>query len=1327
MEERKEGFFSRLGKLFSSNIVVVNVGGKKLKVMDVDMMQSFNKTATNILYDKFNRLYRSPSAVGSNNFTGNFPYLQQRLSLFNDYELMDCDPTIATALDIFSDECIGPDTIIPTPDNKNLSIEELSKLYPNEDTKFYVYSYDEKSKSIKLGNAHSVRKTKTEMTYKIIFDDGKYIVATDNHPFLMRDGNYRQVKDLQLGDSVMPFYQRNFWGDRYRHLYNFSNGWQSEHKIIAEQFYGKLSKNEVVHHIDFDKENNMPDNLKIMKKQDHSYYHRKIINKKLWSPENYEKQCLSIKNGIKNGKKHKWDGARKGENNPFFNKKHKIQTKQIQSEKMIAWRTSTNYDGINNPNYRDDVSFEKIVEKSIGLYKQYGKITLENISNEFNCHRGLIWTRLKQNNFENWKSFKDEVISTLNHKIVAIEPYKVIDVYDMTVDEYHNFATDSCFVHNCSTKNEYGDILTIKSNDENIKKILYNLFYDVLNIQFNLWPWTRNMLKYGDTFLKLDITEKFGIVNVVPMSPYEVTREEGFDPQNPFDVRFRQEGAFGAFAFKNYEIAHFRLLSDTNFAPYGKCLSGNSKIWTTTGVKQIKNIKQGDLVYSFDFNTSKTIKSPVLNTVMSGIKPVYEIKTCHRKIKATAEHPFLLSTGKYKTIEELTINDYLILPTLSDDNIEYPKLIVEETDKWKYDNKLKIISEDTLKNNFKEFVKFFGFMLGDGWLDKSNNTVCFSLGDRLDKSQKYVDFLDRLNINHRIIHQNTTKATCIVHSVYLYKLFEQLDFITGSHNKIVPSWIWSLPNDYKKAFIFGLGDADGCYLDDNFCQIIMVNENIINNVRELCMQVGFSVTNVWGENYKGIKFGITSRDMIDIDSKYHIEKIRKIKYVGKEEVYDIQVDNNLHNFIANGIVVHNSIIEPARKIWKMLTLMEDAMLIHRIMRAPERRIFYIDVGNIAPNEVESYMNTMINSMKKTPFVDQRTGDYNLRFNIMNMLEDYYMPVRGASSNTKIETLPGMTFNGMEDIEYLRKRLLSSIRMPNPFLGYEETVEGKATLAALDVRFGRTIERIQQALQSELVKIAVIHLYSQGYTDAKLIDFELSLTQPSTIYESEKINLWSEKIRVAKDFFDSKLFSDDWIYQNIFNLSDDEIVKEKAKVIEGQKLLFRKTQIESEGNDPLVSGESFGTPHDIAAMNLIYGKKQTSIDFGESEFNPNPTAPRPGGLWSNNPYSMQPVYQRPEDAGRPTEPSRYGTDSHPAGRNPLAHTDLSKTLDRDRSIVHKYANNSPLREMERDKSKMKLLFENNEIDKLNNSKLNELSENNGDYLDEKNIIPDETFK
>ncbi|MBC8388810.1 MAG: portal protein [Actinobacteria bacterium] len=184
--------------------------------------------------------------------------------------------------------------------------------------------------------------------------------------------------------------------------------------------------------------------------------------------------------------------------------------------------------------------------------------------------------------------------------------------------------------------------------------------------------------------------------------------------------------------------------------------------------------------------------------------------------------------------------------------------------------------------------------------------------------------------------------------------------------------------------------------------------------------------------------------------------------------------------------------------------MEDAMLIHRIMRAPEKRIFKIDIGNIPPDEVDTYMSDIITKMKKTPYIDPATGDYNLKFNMQNLLEDFFLPVRGGDTGTEIDTLSGMTFDTIEDIEYIKDRMMAALTIPKAFLGFTESIEGKATLAALDLRFARTIERIQRMVLSTLNEIAIIHLYAQGYKDEELVNFELDLTNPSLIYEEEKL-------------------------------------------------------------------------------------------------------------------------------------------------------------------------------------------------------------------------------
>jgi hypothetical protein len=122
--------------------------------------------------------------------------------------------------------------------------------------------------------------------------------------------------------------------------------------------------------------------------------------------------------------------------------------------------------------------------------------------------------------------------------------------------------------------------------------------------------------------------------------------------------------------------------------------------------------------------------------------------------------------------------------------------------------------------------------------------------------------------------------------------------------------------------------------------------------------------------------------------------------------------------------------------------MEDAMLIHRIMRAPEKRMFYINVGAIPPNEVEQFMQKTINSIKKTPYVDPQTGEYNLKFNMMNMMEDFYLPVRGGDTSTKIETTKGLEYDGIQTIEYLRDKMFAALKVPKAYFGLKKTLQVK---------------------------------------------------------------------------------------------------------------------------------------------------------------------------------------------------------------------------------------------------------------------------------------------
>ncbi len=462
-------------------------------------------------------------------------------------------------------------------------------------------------------------------------------------------------------------------------------------------------------------------------------------------------------------------------------------------------------------------------------------------------------------------------------------------------------------------QSEDGESLIIESQNEKVREILHNLFYDILNIEFNLWPWVRNMCKYGDFFLFMEITEKYGIVNVLPLSVYDTIRVEGENPANPYEVYFQTLGVqTPKDRFENYEVAHFRLLADSNFLPYGKAM-----------------------------------------------------------------------------------------------------------------------------------------------------------------------------------------------------------------------------------------------------------------------------------------------------------------------------------------------IEPARRTWKQLQLMEDAMLVHRLVRAPDRRVFKVDVGNLPPGEVDTYMERLIKKIHKTPLVDPVTGDYNLKFNLMNVIEDYYLPVRGGDTATKIENLSGLTFNATEDVEYLRNKMIGALKIPRPFLGYEEQISGKATLAAEDVRFARTVERIQRIIVSELTKIAIVYLFSQGYTDEELVNFSLNLTNPSTIYEQEKIQLWEAKIRLSMEMQATNLIGTDWIYDHIFGMSEDEVEDMRTQVVKDKKRMFRILSIE-QGQDPANPQGTMGDPGE--AM-----QSDGPVDLEG--------LPTEEGVLSD------------AKMGRPPEGIKMGTDRHHLGRDPFGskenqtalHLDTKNTVRKPRKI------------------------------------------------------------
>ena len=211
-----------------------------------------------------------------------------------------------------------------------------------------------------------------------------------------------------------------------------------------------------------------------------------------------------------------------------------------------------------------------------------------------------------------------------------------------------------------------------------------------------------------------------------------------------------------------------------------------------------------------------------------------------------------------------------------------------------------------------------------------------------------------------------------------------------------------------------------------------------------------------------------------------------------------------------------SYLNAARRHWRMLSLMEDMMLIYRLERSVERRVYKIFVGAIDDADVGAYVEQIANEFKRTPIIDPMTGQLDLRKNILGIDQDLFIPVRDENAATPIDTLSaGQNMTALDDIKFVQNKVLTALRIPKSFLNFEETAGDGKNLALMDIRFTRTVNRIQQAFLMELTKVASIHLFLLGFDD-ELNNFTLSMKNPSTQAEQLEIETTQKKIDAVRD-------------------------------------------------------------------------------------------------------------------------------------------------------------------------------------------------------------------
>ena len=361
---------------------------------------------------------------------------------------------------------------------------------------------------------------------------------------------------------------------------------------------------------------------------------------------------------------------------------------------------------------------------------------------------------------------------------------------------------------------------------------------------------------------------------------------------------------------------------------------------------------------------------------------------------------------------------------------------------------------------------------------------------------------------------------------------------------------------------------------------------------------------------------------ISVDVKNEVDKDKKaLHFTWKNKNMEFQSWEIAHFRLLGDdrkLPYGTSMLEKARRIWKQLLLCEDAMLIYRTSRAPERKLFKVFVGNMNDDDVEAYVQRVANKFKREQVVDSKTGNVDMRFNQMAVDQDFFIPVRDPAAPDPITTLPGATnLSEIADIEYIQKKLLTALRVPKAFLGFEEVVGDGKNLALQDIRFARTINRIQKSMLAELNKIAIVHLFLLGFED-ELSNFTLGLTNPSTQADLLKIDVWKEKVLLYKDLVADpgngiQATSSTWAKKHIFGWSDDEVrldlQQQRIERAVGEELKATPTVITKTGLfdniDKLYGSQTGATPTAGA---------ETTMDGGE-ELGPPPSSfgGEPSGL------------------------------------------------------------------------------------------------------------------
>ena len=945
-----------------------------------------------------------------------------RKARYKEYDRLEMIPEIYTALNTFADEaCLAGNTKIATPFGY-ITIKELADT-KSPDERFLVYCWDFNKEDFSLGWAYHPRLVKTAETIEVVFDNGRRHIVTPDHRFLTYGNEWIRADEIKPGMRFKAFYRisanqelTGYKTKQFARIFTYQNGWMHERQFIDEWKLGE--------HL-----------------------------------EEYDR----------------------------FNKISRLFSKKLKKYELVE------ASGI------DGASINIALRKQ-GFHGRELKALIQRNATMRTC--------------------------------IGVWKHAPIEVYDLSVEGHENFATDATIVHNCQTDDK-GYVFQVRCSNEEVKDEANFLIHRLLQMDDRAWSIERNLCKYGDQFFEIIIdpqNPKRGVlkVQILPAdSMYRIQTvkdrlvefqqsQEGPDYQSLSRVEITRASESElmqatALRFHPEQVIHMKIGDDRKtFYPYGismveaakgpanqlrlmedalmvyrLCLVGNTRIRTNKSYKYIKDIQEGDVVYSY-WKEKVTMPTKVLKVIDNGIQDVVRVRSRHIEIIGTKTHPVLVDREgviQYVDMQDLKIKKDRLIITRNNycEKKEIPRIFGEPWAKLSdeqrkifrsriYKNKSELLrkchnfnraklflyterkalpyrkacdicnifglnSDDLIIANKgecnserirlpkyvnEEFARLFGFLCGDGNIHNGNQ-LSFATGED-PENNKYYDGLLRTFFGKTRFELNKRSeggyGKMVVDSTIACKILTDMGYINNHDINRIPEWVFNSPVSIRRAFVEGLADADGCsrYTKKGtwFSTIELSNKLLVEDVKEVWSSIGLCSGHLKKRVREGgheiepgrrmpptTSYLVTISDCILSDT----EAVTMVTPLGKERVYDITVEDENHNFIANSIPVHNT-------------------------HAPERRIFYIDVGQIAPNRAEAMLDRLKDQFRKKKVFSNGPGGsrggasgVEERWNPIPPDEDFFIAMR-PNSQTRIETLPGACIALDTEIPLLDGRTLT---------------------------------------------------------------------------------------------------------------------------------------------------------------------------------------------------------------------------------------------------------------------------------------------------------------